>query len=76
MYKKGHSLSRKIDHKISEYPSHIFERRPGAKLTKLFETIIGRVDLNSKPWIAVKIVSGVKQGGIPDTIKMSEAAGQ
>ncbi|GEM_PF-690459 len=26
--------------------------------------------------ISVKIVSGVKQGGIPDTIKMSEAAGQ
>lgn len=26
--------------------------------------------------ISVKIVSGVKRGGIPDTIKMSEAAGQ
>lgn len=26
--------------------------------------------------ISVKIVSGVKQSGIPDTIKMSEAAGQ
>jgi len=26
--------------------------------------------------IPVKIVSGVKQSGIPDTIKMSEAAGQ
>ena len=26
--------------------------------------------------ISVKIVSGVKQGGIPDTIKMSEAADQ
>jgi hypothetical protein len=30
----------------------------------------------SKIGITVKIVSGVKQGGIPDTMKMSEAAGQ
>jgi hypothetical protein len=33
---------------------------------------LGHPELN----ISVKIVSGVKQSGIPDTIKMSEAAGQ
>jgi len=33
---------------------------------------MGILELN----ISVKIVSGVKQGGISDTIKMSEAAGQ
>jgi len=35
-----------------------------------------RASLYSGPWVTLKIVSGVERSAIPDTIKMSEAAGR
>jgi hypothetical protein len=64
---------------LTDYPFQIFNK--GRKFYfGSYKEVIHAMKLKSSLFpdgqISVKIVSGVRQSGIPDTIKMSEAAGQ